>query len=203
MTRYTFIHPTKCGGTSVSKYFNIYYRNYILGNGHDRRCSNKNNPIIIVRDVKSRFYSMYKYWKNGSREYTRSNYFKEKNKDVTIKDFIHLVKNKNSKKLNLEYFWDVHLRPTTAWINNTKYENIIIIKYEKNLDGKIKTLIQKLNFPLKKVHVSCCNKSYESNCDEEDLNDEEVEKFLEEYFDKDIKLINEINNHPEKFKMVI
>ena len=203
MTRYTFIHPTKSGGTSVSKYFNTYYRNNISGCSHDKRCSNTNNPIIIVRDVKSRFYSMYKYWKNGSLEYTRSDFLKEKNKDATIKDFIQLIKNKNTKELHLEYFWNAHLRPTTTWINNTKYENIIIIKYDKNLDSKIKTLIHKLNLSFKNIPVSCCNKSYESNCDEEDLNDEEVEKFLEEYFDKDIELINEINNYPEKFKMVI
>ena len=48
--------------------------------------------------------------------------------------------NKNTKELHLEYFWNAHLRPTTTWINNTKYENIIIIRYDKNLDSKIALL---------------------------------------------------------------
>lgn len=50
--KYTFIHPTKSGGTTLQKYFEMYYKNYITGIGHENKCTNNNNPIIVVRDVK-------------------------------------------------------------------------------------------------------------------------------------------------------
>jgi hypothetical protein len=66
-TVYTFIHPTKSGGTALEQYFDKYYqKNIDISGGHEVKCSNTNNPIIVVRDVKTRFYSMYKYWKNGA-----------------------------------------------------------------------------------------------------------------------------------------
>ena len=63
---YTFIHPTKSGGTACENFFYEYYREYIVGLGHDYNCNNNNNPIIIVRDIKSRFFSMFTYWKCGA-----------------------------------------------------------------------------------------------------------------------------------------
>lgn len=147
-------------------------------------CSNDNNPIIIVRDVKTRFYSMYKYWKYGSEKWKRGEKNKIKNKDKSIFHFINLIKTKNKKELHLEHLYNFHFKETSHWINNTDYKNIIIIRYENNLNKKIQKLINKLdiknkNIPVPIVNVSCTNKS---NGFEYDLNNKRVNKFINNYF---------------------
>ena len=106
------------------------------------KCSNNNNSIIIVRDAKSRFLSIYKYWKNGAIDthYKPSSYYKEKNKDITILDFINIWKT-NKEYLLTDFTWDQHFHNITEWIGNTEYKNIIIIKYEKDLNNKIQKKI--------------------------------------------------------------
>jgi hypothetical protein len=204
MKIYTFIHPTKTGGTAVEEYFSENYSNYITGIGHIFKCSNNNNSIIIVRDAKSRFLSIYKYWKNGAIDthYKPSSYYKEKNKDITILDFINIWKT-NKEYLLTNFTWDQHFHNITEWIGNTEYKNIIIIKYEKDLNNKIQKLINYLgiknkNIPLKKCNISC-------TIDNEDelLNHPDVINFVEEYFKDDINLLNTIENNPELFKLVI
>ena len=196
--KYTFIHPTKSGGTSVADYFEKHYKDYIKGNNHTNKCNNNNNPIIIVRDVKSRFLSMYKYWKNGSELY------RDKKKDtsnVSMLQFIELLKS-NKKQLFNSYMWDVHYDNTEKWINNTDYKNIIIIKYDKDLNEKIQKLINILRIPNKNIPLIKKNISKPIN-NESELNNPIVIKFIEEYFQKDIELINKIENNPELFKLVI
>jgi len=38
MVKYTFVHPTKSGGTSIADYFTDHYNDYINNAGH---CDNK------------------------------------------------------------------------------------------------------------------------------------------------------------------
>ena len=92
---YTFIHPTKSGGTSIADYFKIHYSKYILGNNHDNKCTDTNNPIIVVRDVESRFLSMYKYCKHGSEKLKRVN--KKNKKMESLLDFVHMLKTNKQK----------------------------------------------------------------------------------------------------------
>ena len=201
--KYTFIHPTKSGGTSLGKYFKKNYSIYIQpSHAHKEVCTNKNKPIIVIRDVKTRFFSMYKYWKNGSEKRIRTEYLQDRNKNKTIFDFIDFIKTKNRTELYLANLWDVHFKPTTFWINNTDYKNIIIIRYQNNLDTKVQKLIDLLGIPNKNIPVPMTNVSYNKNC-EYDLNDIVVNKFIDEYFRDDIELINKINSHPELFKLVI
>ena len=137
---YTFIHPTKSGGTALEQYFSEHYRKDInVKIGHFYACSNTNNPIIVVRDVKSRFYSMYKYWKNGAVDgvWKRSLHEIQQNKNISIYDFINTLKN-NKEKLIGKFIQPIHFSNTCHWIpKNVNYKNIIIIKYEKNLNDKV------------------------------------------------------------------
>ena len=47
---YTFIHPTKTGGTAVERFFKEHFKQDIKEDGHNYVCKNNNNPIIIIRD---------------------------------------------------------------------------------------------------------------------------------------------------------
>lgn len=205
MSKYTFIHPTKTGGTSVELFFKEHYSDYIVGEGHGNICTNENNPIIIVRDVKSRFFSMYKYWKNGAKDtkFKRSRKWIEEHKNVTILDFIHMLKSKKRKEqLYSGFTWDQHFDNITKWIKpNTNFKNIIIIRYEKNLNQKIQTLINRLGIKNKNVILPVSNVSLDTNCVE--IDNKEVKEFISEYFKDDIEFIRRINSNPHAFKLVI
>ena len=203
---YTFIHPTKSGGTAIELYMNKYYSDYITGRGHGNVCTNYNNPIIVVRDVKSRFISMYKYWKNGAIDtrFKRDINWRKKYKNFTILDFINMLKF-NKKKLYSGFTWNQHFNSTSSWINNTDYKNIIIIKYDDNLNKKIHQLIDKLNIPNKNIPLGIVNKSFVDNYDVQLIHkyENQINQFIKVYFKDDIDLIYKINNHPELFKIVM
>jgi hypothetical protein len=205
MTKYTFIHPTKSGGTALEIYFLKHYSNHITGTGHNNICTNQNNPIIVVRDVKSRFLSMFKYWKYGAIDtrFKRNDAFKKQHESFTILDFIYVLKN-NKTKLYVDFTWGQHFDNTSKWIGKTDYKNIIILEYTNDLNDKIQNLINYIgipnkNIPLLKLNVSCDF----SDTDKLLIDNEDVNKFIEEYFKDDIKLLNTIKTNPQLFKMVI
>lgn len=203
MIQYTFVHPTKSGGTSVERYFAHHYKDYIKNTGHGCTCKNDNNSIIIVRDVNSRFLSMYKYWRHGSEEHILNEELKNKLKDVSILDFIHLIKN-NKTELYRKSIWKQHFDNTTAWINkNTDYKNIIIVRYEENLNNKIQTLINKLGIPNKNIPLPFKNVSIPVSNEDELIHNKEVQTFITKYFKDDIDFIHKVETNPELFKMVI
>ena len=206
-TKYTFSDPTKSGGTACENYFEKYYSKFITGKGHYNRCNNCINPIIIVRDVYSRFFSMFKYWKYGSidTKYKRSEKFIESNKDVTILDFITMLKNNQTQKLYDDFTWKLHFVNTTFWINNTNYKNIIVIKYVDDLNDKIHKLLNILEIPNKNIKLEHINISKNNNNDNifYEKNKKEIDDFINLYFKEDIKLMNTIEKNPEKFKYVI
>ena len=185
------------------KYYNEYITVDSAGLAHLNTCTNDNNPIIIVRDVRSRFLSMYKYWKNGAidTDYKYSYDMKNKNADVSILEFIHKLKN-NKSDLYSSFIWDAHFANTTYWIANADYKNIIIIKYTDDLNEKIQQVINLLGIPNKNIPVPRVNISAPID-DESELYYTEVNNFIEEYFKDDIELLNTIENSPELFKFVI
>jgi hypothetical protein len=200
---YTFIHPTKTGGTACENFFRVHYSEFIKGTGHDNKCTNNNNPIVIIRDPIDRFISMYKYWKYGSLDiykYKRNDEFKNSYKNYTIKDFIHLIKNKQHGHLYQNFTWSQHFDPITKWINNTNYANIIVILYEKNLNEKINTLFDVLKIKPKPVELPIINVS--NNKENIQLDNNDI-LFIKSYFVDDFKLYDDANNHPELFKHVI
>ena len=202
---YTFIHPTKSGGTAVERYFRDYYKDYIIGMGHATKCSNINNPIIIVRDVKSRFLSMYKYWKNGSVDNIfgkRDESWKQKYNNATVLDFIQILKNDKSL-LYHKFTHKEHYFNTTHWIGNTDYKNIIVIKYDNNLNNKIQKLLTALSIPNKNIVLPIINKSNSIDNKVCKTNNKYVDEFIQNYFKDDIKLIKTIENKPGLFKLVL
>jgi hypothetical protein len=151
--KYTFIHPTKCGGTAVETFFSEHYSDYIIGQGHDNACQPDNNPIIIVRCPIERFKSMFNYWKYGSCDgpYVRDAEFIEKYQSYGIKDFIQLLKNEAFYHLYQDFTWHQHFSSISTWVNTVYYDKIIVIRYDTDLNTKIQLLLEQLNIPTKNV----------------------------------------------------
>ena len=201
--KYTFIHPTKTGGTACETFFNEHYSEFIKGRGHDNKCMNNNNPIIIIRDPIDRFISMYKYWKYGSLDidkYRRNSVFLQNYNQYSIKDFIRLIKNKQHDDLYQSFTWNQHFEPITNWINNVDYANIIVILYTKNLNEKINKLLEVLKIKPKPVELPIINVS--NNKENIQLDDDDI-NFIKSYFADDFKLYDDVKNRPELFKHVL
>jgi len=193
--KFTFIHPTKCGGTAVEEFFKEHYPNYFNIGRHFFKCKNNNNSIIIFRDPIDRFKSIYNYWKSGSEKYM-DNINKSK---YTIKHFIFFLKT-NNKILYNYYMWDIHYKPITYWLNNTYPKNIIVLNYKNNLNETIQELLKLLNIPNKNINLPFVNVS--KNKKKIILDDEDI-KFIKEYFKNDYDFQYLINNHKEIFRAVI
>jgi len=203
--KYTFIHPTKTGGTACEKYFSQHYNKYITGTGHNLLCTNNNNPIIIIRDIYKRFFSMFNYWKNGSEIFIRNDVFTNKNKNKTIIDFINMLKTNNKKELNVSFTWNQHFANISDWIGKTDYKNIIVIIYEDDLNDKIQKLLYELNIPNKNIPLPKINVSKKSDDNEKIYVDNKslIDEFINEYFANDLLLMEKINTNPELFKLII
>jgi hypothetical protein len=160
---YTLIHPTKCGGTSFGEFIRKHYSDHILWKGHIEICSNENNPIIIIRDPVERFISMFNYWKNGSNRYKRHTTFINKYNKYTIKDFINLLKNNDTRNLYQQFTWNQHFSSYSEWIDDTDYKNIVIIKYCSDLNEKIDSLLDYLKIDKKSVQLDKINVSKKDN----------------------------------------
>ena len=199
--KYTFIHPTKNGGTACETFFHQLYPEYISGRGHDNLCTNDNNPIIIVRDPLSRFVSMYNYWKHGSQDmqdYQRTNDFIERHKDVSIMEFTDFVRT-NDPRLTNNFTWDEHFLPQTHWLNHAQYYNIIVIRYTDDLDDKIQRLLKYLHIPSKNLGLPKLNVTIKTDV----TIDPKVMSFVEEYYNSDYELIHTIENRPQHFRFVL
>lgn len=201
MKKYILIHPTKCGGTAVRYYLLNNYNEYFIVKGHWRKFKKNDNGIIIVRDVKDRFHSMYKYWKYGSSD-VKKHSRKTIDENVTVLDFIKLIK-ENSEKLKTRYSSIEHVLPTFNWIEGQSTKNLIIIKYDKNLNDKINKLLNYLNIPNKNIELKKSNISVIEKDNSFTQYDKEIDEFIKIYYKKDFDLINKINNNPEEFKHVL
>lgn len=202
--KYTFIHPTKSGGTAFQTFYLKHYINYFQGTGHDNLCKPDNNPIILVRDVYTRFYSMFKYWKAGAEGRPRPPNFVAQHRNDTILDFIDMLKT-NNKELIYGFTWDKHFTNTNYWINNTDYKHIVVFRYNNDLNSKLPKLLAELGIPDKNITMPHVNVSTHNKKDEEFYKENEkyVNEFIREYFKKDIELIDAIENTPELFKLVV
>ena len=200
--KYTFIHPTKCGGTALELHFQKYYSSYIHGTGHNNIASSRNNPIIVIRDPIDRIISMYKYWKNGATDtkYKRDNQWLEKTADISISEFIDMIISKD-RRLKTNFTWEAHYASYRKWLNPRIWKNTIVIVYKSNLNESMHKLLKLLNIKHKNETLPIKNKTKSLNENTKlTVNDM---KRLKQYFEYDFELFDAILNQSDKFLYVI
>ena len=196
---YTFIHPTKTGGTTFENYIEKHYNTYIKGRGHKKKCAHVDNPIIILRNPYDRFISSYKYWKNGSANFPRPIDWKKYNNHVTIDDYIEMVKNKD-ENLIFKATGEDHYAPQTHWIKPEDYKKTIVITYSKGaMEKKIFDLLEKLYIKNKYVPYDKINVSYGEDIS---LTPQQMKKIYKLYED-DFILWDKLHNNKSLFRNVI
>ena len=197
---FTFIHPTKCGGTAIEIYINSYYKNNFINNGHTNVCTKENNPIIVIREPYDRFISIFNYWKNGAKSglFVRSEEFKKKYGNYTIKDFIKLLQENKKEDLHVNFTWHQHYSKQVSWMKEDVYKNTIVIRYRPNLDEKFQKLIKYLDLPIIDKHLEKINITKKEIV----IMDEEDRANVWKLYEEDFELWNKLHNNKDLFKKV-
>ena len=103
---------------------------------HSIKCTNSNNPIVVIREPFERFKTMYFYWKYGNLR-TRD----KQNSEKSLNNFIKMLKTEDTTHYN-RIFWYVHTKPQFFWLEKCTLKNITVIRYtKKNLLEKFEDII--------------------------------------------------------------
>lgn len=195
ISMYSFIHVPKSSGSCVNECLALD-RNFVTDNTHRMKCTNTNNPIVVVRDPYDRFLSLYQYWKYGSERYVNPVYIHRST--CSILDFIHFIQTNQTNMLYGYNTWAVHYKCTADWLAGVHYKNIIILRYQPDMDPVIDALYEFIQLPkpaaIRKVNISV----------KEPIADEEVVRaFVRQHYKADYDLIANISAFPEQFKCVL
>lgn len=202
MNKYSFIHPSKCGGKTIEEWINKNeLSNIFLYDWHNIMCETTNNPIIILRDPVERFKSLFRFWKRGTNIHSRSDTFIEKHKNINIKDFINMIIQKDDELYGLSN-WQKHFSTQTTWIPKETYSSTIVIIYSRKiLNEKFFNLLQDLNIDISdKSKLPLTNISIKMNNDDE--LDEDDLNWIKEYYKSDFELLELIYTKKDLFKAV-
>jgi len=198
--KYLFVHPTKTGGTSVELYFTKNYSRYIKGQGHQNRCADSEQPIIVFRNPYDRFNSMFRYWKFGSNRYTLGKEKLNERAQYDINDFAGFIKNNKTEILYSKWLWDKHFKPQSYWYN-CDHNKIIVILYCDDLQNSVYKLLSFLNIENKNIELKVINKTHRKVTNYK-FNDETTEWFLK-YFEEDLNIFSQIKENSHNFRTLI
>lgn len=192
----TFVHIPKTGGSAIKEYLNAYDE-HIQYMGHDGNFrALEDTRIVVIRDPIDRFLSFYKYW--------RQEYLDSTGNDVSLFDCIDLIKSNNTDTLLLpKHIEKYHYMPQSFYLPEESYSKTIVIMYTKDrvdMQRKLTNVLEFLGIPLKEDHeLGIVNES--TVVDANLRNDDKW--WLYEYYAADFRLMQEIESHPEKFKLVV
>nr|WRJ69911.1 putative sulfotransferase [Oceanusvirus sp.] len=203
---YTFVHPTKTGGTAVEEYFKKYHAKHIRGVGHMHTCTNSPKPLIVIRDPMERFVSMFNYWRNGavSGKYVRK-------KDWlppcdTISEFVKRLQENDPKfvrkHLHKDFTTHLHFSEQSHWIKPGDYAKTVVVVYDRQrMDEKIRDLLRYLHLPEKGLPLPRVNVTKTSPLEASEIGPKE-EEWIRRRFKKDFELWHMVNKHQSRFKKV-
>jgi hypothetical protein len=204
--KFTFVHPTKNGGTAIEDFLSEHYSTYFTGHGHNHTCAHSDHNVIVIREPVSRFISMFKYWKlGGDHIYKRDSKFVEKYGDTTISDFLDMLRSGNITDLHQEFTWHLHFSPQSHWLQFEDYKKTIVIRYDKtSLQDKLFQVLEELKIPNIGASLPMVNVSLgKDEGDNEYTLTEKEKRQLKNLFPGDFDMWNKINKYPELFRMVV
>ena len=194
---YQFVHIPKTGGSALQS---LFRKEEMIQTGpfHNLRCAyTYYTYIAVVRDPVSRFISIYRFWKYGTKKYNRDHHFTSKFKNFTIKDFIEGFKT-DPRMFVYSHTIEDHFRPQVYWVPREFWANTVVVRYQHDLTPSIQKLFEYIgtssNIEMERKNVSL---GAPETLDEIDL------AWIHEYFRADFELWDAVNEHPELFKKVI
>ena len=188
--KYSFIHIPKTSGSSFSTFIRNYPEHFTVEN-HHVVATEKNNPVIIIREPYDRFCSMYYYWRDDNVD----------KHNTTIKEFINYIK-KNDKILITGRTEEYHFFPQSYYLQPNVYKHAIVIRYDKNneiMNERVNEMIDYLEIPQKNIKLTEVNISQNKN---EIFLDENDKLDIKEIYHDDFILWNVVNKSPFVFLKV-
>ena len=184
----------------MEQFLEAHYSEYFVGKGHENKCSDFENPIIIIRDPFDRFLSIFYYWKYGA---TAGPYQREDDWRPDCESpghFIAKLRAHEEIKLSHTFTEGFHFAEQHDWIRERDFNRTIVLKYSSNLDESMHTLFRLLRINDNKISLPYVNKTRgkQAYCFTED-----DKQWIQSAYEKDIRLWDLINRCPKRFKKVI
>lgn len=179
---YNFVHIPKTGGISAVRWIHghpFINSNAVYSSVHHRMvCHPGINCFTIVREPISRIISGYRFWKYGSTQHAAKG-------SGTLRDFVESG--------------DVHARTQIHWIPRHLWHDVIVVKYQKDLEEPLKRLFEYLKLEAPKKPFQTANVS---NGDPVTLDSDDLE-WLRDHYREDFELWDAVNAQPELFLKVL
>ena len=187
-----FIHIPKTGGRSISEFFDT-----LETHPHNRKCDEYGPYVTVVREPISRFESIFRFWKYGSTECQRDSVFTKKNQNVTIKNYIQLIKT-NHPDVFHSFTGKTHL-PQIHWLPKKAWSHTVVIRYESDMSSQLQKFLEfsrDIVPPIKELTHRNVSHGSPVTLDDEDL------AWLHQHYQADFELWDALHSTPELFKKV-
>ena len=204
--RYTFVHPTKTGGTAVEQYFKEHHFGAVRGEGHLHTCANSANPIVTLRHPLDRFVSIFQYWRNGAADGKYRRDVEDWVPVNTISEFIGKMRERDGSFvrnfLHRDFTTHLHFVEQRHWLKPADHGKTIVILYDKDgMDAKIRELLKHLSLPCVGLPIPRVNVTRSSEGVVCELTADDRE-WIERHYKADFDLWHLATKHPHRFKKV-
>ena len=174
---FVHLHIPKTGGISIESFLLQHFPNkFIFTFTHNYTIEDfpENICLVVVRDPRDRFISVYKYWRYGSNLYFRGNssdlsltlnitgYEEWKSPITSIFDFMNAAGNishpfhsyvlhrlnasQEGRGMDDAQTWGVHFQPQSNWLKGANRRNVVLLRYSTSSDTFSKRFFRALRY---------------------------------------------------------